>query len=139
MLKQFLWHETLTFSEIFNWAGNYLKFYDAIKSAYPDIKIITNCDASSQQLDHPADLYDYHVCHFISTCFKFQLLPLPWLLSKNKITHSRLWSVVFNILIFLVRFIQVPVTFSLEAIISIRRHVVSRRCIDNLFSIFGLT
>ncbi|EXC30759.1 Alpha-L-arabinofuranosidase 1 [Morus notabilis] len=44
-----------------NYRGNYLKFYDAIKSSYPDIQIITNCDASSQPLDHPADLYDYHV------------------------------------------------------------------------------
>ncbi|PON89779.1 Glycoside hydrolase [Trema orientale] len=40
---------------------NYRKFYNAIKSAYPDIKIITNCDGSSQKLDHPSDLYDYHV------------------------------------------------------------------------------
>lgn len=45
-----------------NWIpGNYLKFYDAIRSAYPDIKIISNCDASSRPLDHPADMYDYHV------------------------------------------------------------------------------
>ncbi|XP_030510291.2 alpha-L-arabinofuranosidase 1 isoform X1 [Cannabis sativa] len=44
-----------------NYKGNYRKFYDAIKSVYPDIKIITNCDGSSQKLDHPADLYDYHV------------------------------------------------------------------------------
>ncbi|KAL2501998.1 Alpha-L-arabinofuranosidase 1 [Forsythia ovata] len=44
-----------------NYHGNYLKFYTAIKSAYPDIKIISNCDGSSQQLDHPADLYDFHV------------------------------------------------------------------------------
>ncbi|WOL16373.1 alpha-L-arabinofuranosidase 1 [Canna indica] len=43
-----------------NYKGNYLKFYDAIKGAYPDIKIITNCDGSSGTLDHPADLYDYH-------------------------------------------------------------------------------
>ncbi|KAK4404686.1 Alpha-L-arabinofuranosidase 1 [Sesamum angolense] len=43
-----------------NYLGNYLKFYSAIKSAYPDIKIISNCDGSSQPLDHPADLYDYH-------------------------------------------------------------------------------
>eukprot|EP00262_Sarcandra_glabra_P020536 TRINITY_DN8221_c0_g1_i1.p1 TRINITY_DN8221_c0_g1~~TRINITY_DN8221_c0_g1_i1.p1 ORF type:complete len:671 (+),score=92.32 TRINITY_DN8221_c0_g1_i1:93-2105(+) len=41
--------------------GNYLKFYDAIKAAYPDINIITNCDGSSQPLDHPADMYDFHV------------------------------------------------------------------------------
>lgn len=42
-------------------SGNYLKFYKAIKSAYPDIKIISNCDGSSRPLDHPADLYDFHV------------------------------------------------------------------------------
>ncbi|KAI5671790.1 hypothetical protein M9H77_12154 [Catharanthus roseus] len=44
-----------------NYHGNYMKFYLAIKSAYPDIKIISNCDGSSQALDHPADLYDVHV------------------------------------------------------------------------------
>ncbi|XP_057767395.1 alpha-L-arabinofuranosidase 1-like [Salvia miltiorrhiza] len=44
-----------------NYRGNYMKFYNAIKGAYPDIKIITNCDASAAVLDHPADLYDYHV------------------------------------------------------------------------------
>ncbi|KAJ1433984.1 Glycoside hydrolase superfamily, partial [Sesbania bispinosa] len=43
-----------------NYRGNYLKFYSAIKSAYPDIQIISNCDGSSRPLDHPADLYDYH-------------------------------------------------------------------------------
>uniref|UniRef100_M4CYX6 non-reducing end alpha-L-arabinofuranosidase n=1 Tax=Brassica campestris TaxID=3711 RepID=M4CYX6_BRACM len=41
--------------------GNYLEFYNAIKKAYPDIKIISNCDGSSQPLDHPADYYDFHV------------------------------------------------------------------------------
>ncbi|WOH06304.1 hypothetical protein DCAR_0625729 [Daucus carota subsp. sativus] len=41
--------------------GNYLKFYQAIKHYYPEIKIISNCDGSSQKLDHPADLYDYHI------------------------------------------------------------------------------
>ncbi|XP_041025865.1 alpha-L-arabinofuranosidase 1-like isoform X2 [Juglans microcarpa x Juglans regia] len=44
-----------------NYRGNYFKFYNAIKKAYPDVKIITNCDRFSQKLDHPADLYDYHV------------------------------------------------------------------------------
>ncbi|KAK8609138.1 hypothetical protein V6N13_025445 [Hibiscus sabdariffa] len=44
-----------------NYRGNYLKFYNAIKRAYPDIKIISNCDGSSRPLDHPADLYDFHV------------------------------------------------------------------------------
>ncbi|KAL5707693.1 non-reducing end alpha-L-arabinofuranosidase [Ranunculus cassubicifolius] len=41
--------------------GNYVKFYNALKNAYPDIKIISNCDGSSHSLDHPADMYDYHV------------------------------------------------------------------------------
>ncbi|ONK55600.1 uncharacterized protein A4U43_UnF1340 [Asparagus officinalis] len=44
-----------------NYRGNYLKFYNGIKAIYPDIKIISNCDGSSHQLDHPADLYDFHV------------------------------------------------------------------------------
>ncbi|CAA7059914.1 unnamed protein product [Microthlaspi erraticum] len=41
--------------------GNYIVFYDAIKKAYPDIKIISNCDGSSHPLDHPADYYDFHI------------------------------------------------------------------------------
>ncbi|GJN13887.1 hypothetical protein PR202_gb00642 [Eleusine coracana subsp. coracana] len=41
--------------------GNYLKFYNAIRQAYPDIQMISNCDGSSRPLDHPADLYDFHV------------------------------------------------------------------------------
>ncbi|KAG6744620.1 hypothetical protein POTOM_051257 [Populus tomentosa] len=40
--------------------GNYLKFYDAKRSAYPDIKIISNCDGPSHSLDRPADYYDFH-------------------------------------------------------------------------------
>ncbi|KHN38807.1 Alpha-L-arabinofuranosidase 1 [Glycine soja] len=40
--------------------GNYLAFYEAIRHAYPDIQMISNCDASSKPLDHPADMYDYH-------------------------------------------------------------------------------
>ncbi|KAL2936092.1 Alpha-L-arabinofuranosidase 1, partial [Bienertia sinuspersici] len=34
--------------------------YPALRKNYPDIKIISNCDASQKPLDHPADLYDYH-------------------------------------------------------------------------------
>ncbi|KAF3771789.1 Alpha-L-arabinofuranosidase 1 [Nymphaea thermarum] len=49
--------------------GNYLKFYYAIKDAYPDIKIISNCDGSSGKLDHPADLYDFHIYASASTIF----------------------------------------------------------------------
>uniref|UniRef100_M8AWF3 non-reducing end alpha-L-arabinofuranosidase n=1 Tax=Aegilops tauschii TaxID=37682 RepID=M8AWF3_AEGTA len=41
--------------------GHYLKFYNAIREAYPDIQIISNCDGSSEPLDHPADLYDFHI------------------------------------------------------------------------------
>ncbi|XP_020218716.1 alpha-L-arabinofuranosidase 1 [Cajanus cajan] len=44
-----------------NYRGNYLEFYKAIRNAYPDIQIISNCDGSSRPLDHPADMYDYHV------------------------------------------------------------------------------
>lgn len=45
----------------YNYLGNYLKFYEAIKHTYPDIQIISNCDGSKHQLDHPADLYDFHI------------------------------------------------------------------------------
>ncbi|KAG2685355.1 hypothetical protein I3760_10G121600 [Carya illinoinensis] len=44
-----------------NYRGNYLKFYSAINKTYPDIKMISNCDGSSQPLDHPAHFYDFHV------------------------------------------------------------------------------
>ncbi|XP_075473745.1 alpha-L-arabinofuranosidase 1-like [Primulina tabacum] len=44
-----------------DYRGSYLKFYDAISHAYPDIKIISNCDGSSKPLDHPAHYYDYHI------------------------------------------------------------------------------
>ncbi|XP_073044256.1 alpha-L-arabinofuranosidase 1-like isoform X1 [Primulina eburnea] len=44
-----------------DYLGSYLKFYDAIRHAYPDIKIISNCDGSSKLLDHPAHYYDYHI------------------------------------------------------------------------------
>lgn len=57
--------DTQTFS------GNYLEFYNAIKNAYPDIKIISNCDGSSQPLDHPADYYDFHVKHTKKNRLKF--------------------------------------------------------------------
>lgn len=43
-----------------------MAFHDAIKAKYPDMKLVSNCDASSAPLDHPADLFDYHVKTFIS-------------------------------------------------------------------------
>ncbi|XP_050369279.1 alpha-L-arabinofuranosidase 1-like isoform X1 [Argentina anserina] len=52
-----------------NYRGNYLKFYSAIKRSYPDIQIISNCDGSSRPLDHPADLYDFHVYTSASNMF----------------------------------------------------------------------
>ncbi|KAI9112774.1 hypothetical protein K1719_016277 [Acacia pycnantha] len=47
--------------EMYNYLGNYLKFYEAIKHHYPDIKIISNCDATISPLNHPADIFDFHV------------------------------------------------------------------------------
>ncbi|ONM26285.1 Alpha-L-arabinofuranosidase 1 [Zea mays] len=41
--------------------GNYQKFYSAIKSAYPDINIISSCDRPTISPSNPADLYDVHV------------------------------------------------------------------------------
>ncbi|GAB4851809.1 aspartate-semialdehyde dehydrogenase-like protein [Ancistrocladus abbreviatus] len=52
-----------------NYRANYLKFYSALKGAYPDIRVISNCDGSSTQLDHPADLYDFHVYTSANTLF----------------------------------------------------------------------
>ncbi|XP_021733703.1 alpha-L-arabinofuranosidase 2-like [Chenopodium quinoa] len=43
-----------------SYTGNYLKFYKALKKLYPDIKVISNCDATQKPLDHPADIYDFH-------------------------------------------------------------------------------
>lgn len=40
--------------------GNYVKFYHTLKKAYPDIKIISNCDETTRPLSHPVDLYDFH-------------------------------------------------------------------------------
>ncbi|KAJ9547358.1 hypothetical protein OSB04_019901 [Centaurea solstitialis] len=48
---------------------NYLKFYAAIRKAYPDIKMISNCDGSNAQLDHPADMYDFHIYSNSNTVF----------------------------------------------------------------------
>ncbi|XP_020219901.1 alpha-L-arabinofuranosidase 1 [Cajanus cajan] len=44
-----------------DYEGNYLYFYEAIRSAYPDIQIISNCDASTSPLNHPSDLFDFHI------------------------------------------------------------------------------
>ncbi|KAI4994963.1 hypothetical protein ZWY2020_034866 [Hordeum vulgare] len=40
---------------------HYMKFYTSIRESYHDIQIISNCDGSLGALDHPADLYDFHI------------------------------------------------------------------------------
>ncbi|KAI3889271.1 hypothetical protein MKX03_003948 [Papaver bracteatum] len=52
-----------------HYLGNYLKYYDALRRSYPDIKIITNCDGSSHKLDHPSDIYDIHIYESASSMF----------------------------------------------------------------------
>ncbi|XP_074296952.1 alpha-L-arabinofuranosidase 1-like [Silene latifolia] len=52
--------------------GNYLKFYKALKQAYPDIQAISNCDGRTRLLDHPADLFDYHIYTSPSSMFSLQ-------------------------------------------------------------------
>nr|KAJ0188349.1 hypothetical protein LSAT_V11C900476550 [Lactuca sativa] len=37
--------------------------------AYPDIKMIFNCDGSNGPLDHPVDMYDFHIYANASTVF----------------------------------------------------------------------
>ncbi|XP_039119840.1 LOW QUALITY PROTEIN: alpha-L-arabinofuranosidase 1-like [Dioscorea cayenensis subsp. rotundata] len=44
-----------------NYRGNYLKFYYAIKAAYPDIQLVSIVMVLLCKLDHPADLYDFHL------------------------------------------------------------------------------
>ncbi|XP_058758939.1 alpha-L-arabinofuranosidase 2-like [Vicia villosa] len=52
--------------------GSYHHFYDAIRNAYPDIQIISNCDASYKALDHPTDLHDYPVRYNIQQFKQFK-------------------------------------------------------------------
>ncbi|KAL7586771.1 hypothetical protein Lser_V15G40941 [Lactuca serriola] len=52
-----------------NYRANYLQFYAVIQKAYPDIKMISNCDGSNGPLDHLADMYDFHIYTNASTVF----------------------------------------------------------------------
>ncbi|KAG5536271.1 hypothetical protein RHGRI_023897 [Rhododendron griersonianum] len=61
--------DTSKISKVVRVQRNYLRFYDAIRHAYPDIKFISNCDGSTQQLDHPAHFYDYHIYSDANTEF----------------------------------------------------------------------
>ncbi|KMZ70992.1 Arabinoxylan arabinofuranohydrolase, family GH51 [Zostera marina] len=49
--------------------ANYVIFYKALKAAYPDIRLVSNCDASSHPIHHKADLYDYHIYTNAKTMF----------------------------------------------------------------------
>ncbi|KAJ3673986.1 hypothetical protein LUZ60_005978 [Juncus effusus] len=53
-----------------HYRANYMKFYKAIRSKYPDIKLITDCDLTDGPIDHPADLSDYHVYTTAADMFK---------------------------------------------------------------------
>lgn len=85
--------------------GNYLKFYYAIKAAYPDIQLVSNCDGSAGKLDHPADLYDFHV----QTCS-----------SETSLTLFQLC--IWLTMIFMDSFILQVMTCSQEPISSIAHH-----------------
>lgn len=37
------------------------RLHYAIQATCPDIQYVSNCDGCAGKLDHPADLYDYHV------------------------------------------------------------------------------
>lgn len=63
------WSNTCTYGQIE--PENYLKFYAAIRQAYPDIKMISNCDGSRVKLDHPAEMYDFHVRFYGLSSFSF--------------------------------------------------------------------
>ncbi|CAN6278760.1 unnamed protein product [Urochloa humidicola] len=56
---------------------NYIKFYSAIRDAYPGIQIISNCDSLS--LTHPTNLYDFHIYTNATDLFlkknKFDMAP----------------------------------------------------------------
>ena len=82
--------ETITYVQGYYWGqavslgivvwvipGNYMKFYEAIKLMYPDISIISNCDGSSKPLDHPADIYDFHVW------FLFSVIHIVTIMSRS--------------------------------------------------------
>ncbi|CAL1352305.1 unnamed protein product [Linum trigynum] len=57
-----------------HYRGNYLKFYYAIKSVFPNIKVISNCDYTdpSTPTQDPADYYDYHKYTTASDMFRLR-------------------------------------------------------------------
>ncbi|KAB5521753.1 hypothetical protein DKX38_026072 [Salix brachista] len=78
--------------------GNYLKVKDAIRSAYPDIKIISNYDGSSHSLDHPADYYDFQVFTSASNLFPrlISLIAHPALIQRCVICfYDNIWTKIY--------------------------------------------
>ena len=57
-------------SYIPNYLDKYPLFYNAIKNAYPDMQIISNCDATKTPLKDPAQLFDYHIYDDSQTMFQ---------------------------------------------------------------------
>ncbi|KAF8711410.1 hypothetical protein HU200_029442 [Digitaria exilis] len=84
-----------------HYRGNYLKFYNAIREAYPDIQMISNCDGSSRPLDHPADLFDFHVYTDSKTLFSmrntFDRTP------REGPKTIKLWFLTVNIFVNMIR------------------------------------
>lgn len=37
------------------------RIYDEVKAVYPDVNLISNCNAVGRKLDHPAEVFDWHV------------------------------------------------------------------------------
>lgn len=109
------------------WPGNYLRFYYAIKRAFPDIKIISNCDGSSRQLDHPTDYYDFHVNHL---CLAFHFIILLSSLGKTLmylIIDKVMETTFFLFSDSLTRFIHLQATCSLCLINSIMHLAMVQR------------
>ncbi|XP_062511561.1 uncharacterized protein LOC134187462 [Corticium candelabrum] len=44
-----------------NYVGNYVAFYKAIKTKYPKMNLIANCDLTHHNPSAPTDLWDYHI------------------------------------------------------------------------------
>lgn len=104
-------------------SGNYLEFYSAIKEAYPDIKIISNCDGSSKALDHPADLYDFHVRLW---CCSKSILQSMYIWALTLFTYVFKWGFNFVISLWL-RFMPVQVTCGLTPAVLMMHCAVDRR------------
>ena len=96
------------------WTGNYLKFYNAIREAYPDIQMISNCDGSSRPLDHPADLFDFHVHFFLPSQFYLVCCCLYYVILFHRLSSTSISSLKF------LRFFVVQVYTNSKTLFSMR-------------------